>query len=135
MAKLSSLRSDLSRESSGIEIQYPGTDIVCLIARIGNPAYEEHAKRLRRTARAKFSTTEITELQAKQAIAPAIAQHVLKDVRNLQDDAGNAVTYTPEYGEAMLRDPSFHDFYDWVLECARNAELFKVSAAEEVKGN
>jgi hypothetical protein len=137
MAKLSSISSDLSREMNGVPVTYPGTDIVCTIARLGNPDYDAEAKKIRKFARtaASIGGGELSERESKDILAPAVAKHILLDMKNAQDDNGADVTYTPAYGEQLLKDPRYHDFYDWVLVQSKNAELFAAGQTEVVRGN
>lgn len=137
MGKLSSIRSDVTREKNGVSVRYPGTDIVCVVARLGNPAYEDEARQMRRAARARIAVKggELTERESKDELAGPVSRHILLSMKNAQEDDGSPMPDTPERRETLLRDPSYHDFYDWVLEQSRNVELFRADQLEGTKGN
>ena len=76
-------------------------------------------------------TPEDTERTTKEAIAHTI----VLGWRNLEDDNGNSIPYSPEKALEFLKDPEMLDFYNWVLLTANNAELFRKQFDAESEGN
>lgn len=136
MAKLSSIASDPTLENNGVWRTYPGTDIKVLVARLGNPDYERHAKSLRRHKRAQAAADgTLSEREAKDAIAPAVAKHILKGWENLQDDTGADIPYSEAEAIKLLCNDDYHDFYTWVLKVAQDSDAYRREAEAAAKGN
>lgn len=137
MAKLNALRADLKKESAGVWERYPNSDVSVLVARLGNPKFEAQARLLRKNARLrrKAEGGEITESEAQQAIAPAVAQHILLGWKNLEGDDGKPIEYSPARALELLNDPTMHDFYSWILRVAGDGDLFRLEVEEELAGN
>lgn len=143
MAKLSTLKADPKKEADGIWETYPGSDVMCRIARIGNPRFQAAARKMRRDAKMRAAAEGVASgalsgdsPAAKAAVAPAIAEYVLLEIKNLQADDDSTIDGTRlEERIKVLQDPQMHDFYDWVLGVASNANAYRVEAEEATAGN
>lgn len=136
MAKLRSIASDLKLESEGSWRTFPGTDIRCKIARTGNPDYERHTRSLRMSRKVQSAEDgTLTEREAREEIAPAVAKHILKDWMNVQGDDGNEINFSEAEALKILLNPEYNDFYTWILRCAQDEKAFRVKVEEAGKGN
>ena len=65
----------------------------------------------------------------------AMAHHVLLGWKDIEDDDGNPLEYSPETALELLRDPGLRDLYQFVLTQANERALFRQEVEEESKEN
>jgi len=132
MAKLREFKADLTKEAEGIWNTYTGTDVECLIARVGNPEFQRARRRALKDAKVKAAASgQLTEAQSKDAMAPTVARFILLGWKNIEDDDGNAIEYSVDAAVKLLRDPEFHDWYDWILTTANDGMLYRHDEVDE----
>jgi hypothetical protein len=134
MAKLSSVRSDPDLESKGVWCTFEGS-MKFLIARSGNPAYNERLRRLREPLIQNIRARDIDPEKIEAVVRECIAHHVLLDWQNVEDDKGEPIRYTPEVGLKVLADPAYRDVYQFVKNMADNSALFRKAVVEVSLGN
>lgn len=135
MAKLRTIKTDSAAERDGVWMKYPGTDIEIKIARFGNPSFEADSREFRTLAKQAKDGVELTERESKDAVAPAVARHLVKDWRNLEDDDGAAIPFSQERAVELLKTPELHDLYDWIVAQSRNADRFRRAEVAATVGN
>jgi len=139
MAKLSSLRSDLSKEKDGVWVEF-GEGVAFKIARTRSPefknAIERMVKQYRRThPRATTEDMFANDEAAREQIAPHMAESLLLDWRNIDDDDGKAIPYSTGEAKKILVDPELFDVFAFVLEQAGRSELYRREDVEKDSGN
>jgi hypothetical protein len=134
MAKLSSIKTDLSKVADGVWVTYGDTDIELLIASTESRPYKRARDRLMkphlRQVRKRMTGEEILDV-----IKPAVAKHILLDWRNLQDDDGQLISYSPEKAMEFFENPALGDFYTFILEVAGETAMFRQQDLEDAAGN
>jgi hypothetical protein len=131
--KFSHFVTDQNKEIKGVEVQYPGTDLVLIVGRITNPNYENHLSKLTRPHIASIRKRTIDPVLYDNLVAQAMSHHVLLGWKNLEDDNENAIPYSQ--GKAYELLTSSKDFFRTVQELASDVELFRRDDQQEVKGN
>ena len=135
MAKLSIFRSNKEAELNGTWTQI-GHGMELLIARIGNKNYQQflqkHGKALRPALKHGISSAQTSE-ELETLVRKAVAKHVLLGWKNVEDEDGNPLQYSPELAEKLFID--MPDFYKIVVELADGAELFRQDTQQDSLGN
>lgn len=130
--KLSSIKRDTNAAETGVWINKVYQDLDLKIASAGNRKYLDMLRQLMKPYQRNYKTMAdeiFVEIQNR-----AIAKHVLVDWRNLQDDLGNDIAYTPEKAFELLQDAENSDFRKLVVDLSEEAELFRKEALEELVG-
>ena len=128
MAKISEIMSDMDKVENGVWEKY-SAGIELLIANINNTKYRKARSRLLKPhmRRLKFiSADEILDL-----IKPAAAKHLLIGWKNIEDEKGNPIPYSPEKALEFFNDPKLVDLYNFVLEIAGENTAFAQELKEE----
>src|SRR5690606_19221049 len=137
MALLKVIATDLQKEERGVWTTYPGTDLELLVARIGNPQWESMSRKLLRQVRKERRKGELSEREAKQLLAPAVARCILLDWKNLEDEGPDGNPVPIPYSEAkaleLLRDPRFKDLYEFVFSFANDGQAYTVDLEDDSK--
>jgi|TARA_R100000501_G_C2618568_1_gene112040 hypothetical protein len=134
MAKLNSVALNPESSVEGIWVTYM-YDIELKIARLGNSKYKEYAAKLLapfvRESRGKVLPDERLEKVTK----PAVANCILVDWRNIQNDDGTEFEYSPEKALEILSDDKYVDLYEFVMLTSGNSEIFRAELQEDSAGN
>jgi len=124
MAKLSQIKSDPKKTDEGIWLDF-AAGIRLKIARLHNPAYAKYMTALQkpyiRQVRAGTLDAEISARLTKQVVA----------WENIEDEKGQAIPYSPEKALELISDPTLFELYDFVLEVAASAELYRAQLHED----
>lgn len=134
MPQLTKYRTDQRREEDGVWVDF-ADGIEFLIARIGNPKYEEYLRKIGKPYRHQMRANIMDSRELEQLSKKAIARHILLDWKNVTDEDGNPLPYTPEEGERVFNDPALRDIYRFVVEVAVDREFFTKQDEEEAEGN
>jgi hypothetical protein len=134
MAKLTKFRTDAHKERGGQWFPFR-EGIEFLIASIECAAYQgafraalkQHKHRLRADA---IDDETMAKMQAK-----LIADHLLLDWKNVDDDDGKPLTFSTAAAERFLADPQLRSVAKFVLECAGDEAAYRAETQEAVKGN
>jgi hypothetical protein len=134
MAKLSQIKTDTDKAEKGVWQHY-ALDIQLCIASINNTAYKRERSRvlkpyLRRIRSGSMSSEDILEV-----LKPAVARYLLLDWKNIDDENGQPITYSPEKALELFGDASLSDLYDFVLEVAGETELYRKELLEQAAKN
>lgn len=134
MAKLSSIKSDVLKETKGVWVEYENTGIEALVARVGNA---EYAKFIREKTRPKpgHRQKRFTNEDMEAIVKEAICRHCWLGLRGADDEEGKPIVYTPEVGMRLMGDPEYRDFVQFVSLSANDMQLFRAEAIEEVLGD
>jgi hypothetical protein len=134
MARLRAIRTDQQKAEAGVWVPY-AEDIEVCVASLNSKTYQDHRERLMaphlKMARAKRMSPE----QVLEIVRPAVAKHLIRDWKNIQDDDGVDIPYSPQKAEEILSDPGMLDFYDFILDAAGNVTLFRQEMLEDGRGN
>lgn len=134
MVKLSQFKSDLDKERLGVWITF-AEGIRFRVARMGNAQYVAASRELLKPHRDRIRRGVMDEEEIERLSLSAIAEHILTGWENIDDDAGNAVPYSPAKAAEILGDPQYRDVYDFVLSTARRSELYRIQDREIDLGN
>ena len=134
MAKLSSVKIDPDLETKGVWVAFEG-DMKFLIARAGNPAFQERMRKLREPIIDALRRRSADPEKVEAMIQDAVAHHVLLDWENVTDDEGKPIHYTPEVGIATFANPGYRDVYRFVMEVANDGALYRQRVTDDAQGN
>ena len=112
MAKLSSVKQDISKQNDGVWLEWE-RGIWLRIARMGNDRYkaELEAQSARNLAAREKGEPEVS---SDEFFPELLAKTVLTGWRNVEDDSGSPLPYTWERGAEALRDPALRDMANFV---------------------
>lgn len=134
MAKLRSLRRDPKKVEDGVWAAFEA-GIEFRVARWGNPRFVAVYAEKMRPHQAAAQAGVLSEDVEGRIVAETVAETVLRDWKNVTDDAGAEIPYSVERGVETLLDPDYADVYDFVLRTAKNASLFRASELGRAAGN
>lgn len=139
MAKLSQLRTDLTKELEGVWIHYE-LGIEFLIARTRHPEFKSAITKMERKHRRGFKQNKtiietMTDSESKKTMSPLIAKHIIRDWKNIQDEKGKTIPYSEKEALKILLDPELEDVYIFILTSANESENFRKIQLEEDAGN
>lgn len=126
MADLGTIRIDTEASTKGVWVPYIG-DIELLIARNGNPKYEEVVARL--VQENPDLTRRETEIRDR-----AMAEAILLDWKNVQVD-GEDIPYSVEKAYEFLSDPELKDFHSFVMVHSTTSKAFLKQSRENAEKN
>ena len=137
---LSGIGLDLDAEQEGIWHTYPNTDLKFRIARLGHPEYARATRKLARKQKTHLRNVELNEKEARNFLAPAVAQFIIMDWENFEEPGEKKgelkqIKYTAKRAEEFLRDPRFPHIYTWILEMAGDAECYQKLQVDEAAKN
>jgi len=133
MVKLSNLAVDSTASEEGVWAEYEA-GIEFKIARLGNPRYQQELARLIGRL-SKRGQRDWAGERLEKAQRPAVARHIIRDWRNVDDDDGNTIPYSPEKALEIISDPQYQPIYDWIMQVAQDEEEYRLSRVEEQAGN
>lgn len=134
MGKMSSIKQDLNLESDGVWMMFE-EGIEVKIASINNVRFKDRLKRI----------TKPHLEQLRRGIAPdgledklwkqAGAHEIVRDWRNIQDDEGNEVVYSPEQCLEYFSQDAYREFFNFVVRSANASTVFRVRQESQAEGN
>jgi len=134
MAKISSFKQDLTKESEGVWFDFE-SGIRVLIASTNSPKFKKFLKALTKPhIQAIRSNTASVDLQTA-LFKKAGSKYLVLDWENIEDDDGNPIECTPENCLEIFNDPALREFYNFVVQSAGSAEAFRVEFEAESAGN
>lgn len=126
--KISSLAYDRVKEEDGVWIEWV-EGVQLRIARWNNPKYLAYIRK--RTATSGIRTRILDHVQ--DWIIEATAKFILKNWKNIQDDAGEEILHSEEKSLEFLN--KYPDLFEFVQEVAQDKESYRVNEQEESVGN
>lgn len=130
MAQLSSIMLDLDKVEGGRECKHP-SGVVCVIANIHSRPYREAREAALKPFVREIRSGAMTNEQISEKIKPVVAKHLLLGWKNLTDEAGNEIPYSPEKASQYFNDPAFAAFYAWVLDEAGETAAYHEQVMED----
>ncbi len=134
MAKLSSIKMDLTKSAEGIWQDY-AAGIRLLVACLSNPAYAQYLTLLQRPHLRQIRAGTLDNSVAATLTKKAVARHILLGWENIEDDTGKPIPYSEQKAFEIISDPAYSDLYNFVLETAVSAELFRAEVQEDSAKN
>lgn len=134
MAKLSALRTDPTKEISGVWVDYDD-GIKLLIARLNNPNYEKFITDRQNPNIGKYRVRKQSNAEIETLVMEAVAHTVLLGWQNVDDDEGKPLAFSPKAALGYFKDPSYRDFYKFVLFTANSQEQYMAESKEQAAGN
>lgn len=134
MARLSSLKADSRKEVEGVWMSWEH-GVSLLIARLNNPGFQAHVRKATRSKTKAIRQGSISDEEMERVSLEAIAHHVLLGWKNIEDDDGNPLEYSPETALELLSDPGLRDLYQFVLTQSNERELYRQEVEDDSKGN
>lgn len=131
--KLSDVRFD-SAQVDGIWVTFYG-DLEFLIAREGNPEYNEAMRVALRPHAEEARDSELTDQTFEELRKRVSSEHVVKGWRNMQDDEGNEIEYSPEKAYEILNDPAYEELWLFVVVQSRKYEKYRRHSIKRAEGN
>lgn len=130
--KFSSFLTNQDLEVNGVEVTV-GDGLVLVIARINNPNYTNHLRKISKPYQKLSGKMDIPQQEMERLTAEAASYHILKGWKNLQDDDGKEIPYSQAKAyELMIQS---RDFLELVLQHATDANLYKEGIKETQSGN
>lgn len=138
MARLKNLRVDPDKAKDGVWIPWI-LGIELLIARRGNDRFNkalqtEMEGKLADIRRETQENDGVSEIQ-RDCTVRAVSEAILLDWKNIEDDDGNPIEYSPAEAYKLLSDPTLADLYDFVLICSNDADRYRARVDKETAKN
>lgn len=134
MVKLSGLRIDADKANNGVWHDWRG--VRWLIARMGNPAYQEKLEQEMEPILHVIAANEGKKCDERDnAIMVAAAHGLLLDWEQLEDDNGNDLDFSPEAALRIFKDPELRDVYDFVMTRANAQQFYLREETAKLAGN
>ena len=134
MAKLNTLKADSAKESDGVWVSWEhGVELK--IARLNNPNFQAEIRKLTAPLTKKIRSGQVADGEMEALSQKAMASHVLVGWRNIEDEDGKPLKYTPKRSLDLLTDPGLRDLYQFVLTQANERELFRLETVADSRGN
>lgn len=131
MPSINSIKRDTDKSENGVWVEY-AKDVEVCIRPMPNKEFNEFLQRSARgrgRARRRMQENDDIDVQRR-----AVAHHVLIDWKNVEDEDGNPLPYTPEaVGEFVSGE--FEDLYLFVVGVASDETLYRKEEAEEEAKN
>lgn len=133
--RFSNFKTDKKKETDGVDVEF-GAGLTLRVARIGNPRYEAKIAELRRPH------LQILRRQQDSAEKDALIQEILQKVAaetvllgwsGLTDDKDQPIPYSKEKALELFKDAP--DFFEAVMDIARDVRHFRTDSLEASKGN
>lgn len=129
--KISTFATDLDLEEKGVWVEI-GDGGSLLIARIGNPKYNEHVRRTAKPYKRQVRQGTMDEKLSAKLLNESMANTILLDWKGIEDDKGKPIKYTVEAAGQLLND--LKDFRALVFELATEQQTFRRQEME-AEGN
>lgn len=115
--RITALKTDENLEQAGAWYTYPGSPdktkpMRLRIARIRNPAHRDGLRAEIVAAQSAHPNGDIPDLELREITIRAMAQHILLDWENIEDDDGNTITYSVANATALLKIPAFFEIVE-----------------------
>jgi hypothetical protein len=122
MAKLNAIAVDLQKSNDGVWVDHE-LGYSFKIAEAGNENYMKYLRQIQKPVLARIRIKE--EGLMEDLVKQAAAKFILVDWKNIEDESGQPIPYSPEKALELFKNPALHKIYDWILEKANDFELYK----------
>lgn len=139
MSLYKQFQTDKELERNGIEVNYgpnsKGQEIIFTIARAGgaNEDYSTDFERTMKPHRRALQTETMNRKLFERLVRGVFARTVVKGVKNLEDENGNALEPTAENVEKVLAD--LPELYNDLQDIANKSVAFRKQILEADAGN
>lgn len=131
---INELAMDLDTAREGKWVTYKGSDFELKIASTkSNRLFDKHRRSLLKGKRHRSSQANMSERDAKLLIAPAVANHVVKDWRGLSENGVDS-PYSSSKCLEMISDDRFIDLFEFIMEVATDGDEY-LSMLEDSEEN
>lgn len=128
MVKLSQVTLDKERQTEGVWSPDPwGHGFEFLIASSDSPDFRRAASEAVRLR----DDPKTTDKDVQDALTRAVAKHILKGWRGLEDDSDAPIPYSFERSCDYMGLPQFAHFRSWVESASGRTERFFCTSAEQ----
>lgn len=127
MFRLSDIAIDPQAATDGVWETYADTFEV-RIARTNNRRYQQM---LGEAIAEHGGLRKLTPEESDAIVVRCMGAAIVTGWRGLFDDEGKEVPYSPERAAAILGDPRYQDFRDWVAMRAADRERYRARSIEE----
>lgn len=134
MANIESIKTDVKKEESGVWVDF-AEGIELKIARARNPKYQELLRNLVEPKKKDIRDDKLTIEQLADVVLEVRAHTVLLDWKNIEDNDGVAIPYSPAKAMEFFRDPELKDFHTFVIAISENADQYKKDLVKDSEKN
>lgn len=130
---------DIDKASKGVLFQFGARENAFLvrIGRMGNPVHKKAIERIRKDFFAKKpSGYRMTDDEGRRIADEAIAEGIIFGWDGLADeDTNEPIVFSKDAAFAILQNPVYEEFRDWVLVKSNEQEAFHKERRAEIVGN
>lgn len=134
MVKLKQIALDSEKQVNGTWVSYLG-DAELLIASSASPEFRAFVRETIRPHRKEFKANRIKEDRMRELMAPGFGRFLLRGWRNITEDDGTAIQYTPEKATELLMREDLRHLYDFVVVKSREYGNYVQETLEDDLGN
>ena len=134
MGSLSQFRLDNDKSTEGIWRKF-GAGIEVKIARMHNPDFNKYYEEIRGPHLSQIRSRSIDMETSVDLMKRAVARWIIRDWKNLEDEKGKAIKYSPEKAYEIISDPANVLFYDFILDVSASVNLFFEEQKEQAGKN
>lgn len=134
MANIESIKTSIDKENDGVWVDF-SMGIQLKIARARNPKYQELLRTLIDPKRVEIREDKISIEGFNDILFQVRAKTVLLDWKNIEDNDGKAILYSPEKALEFLKNPELKDFHTFVVAISENADQYKKDLIEASEKN
>jgi hypothetical protein len=134
MASLSKFRFDMDKSVQGVWVPF-AADIEVKIARLYNPEFNRYYAEIREPHLTRLRNKNGQDKTGAELMKDAVANCIIKDWKNLQDDDGKTIKYSPEKALEIISDEANALFYDFILDVAGTLQFFFIQQKEQAVKN
>lgn len=134
MGSLSKFRLDIDKSVEGQWFPF-AEGIEVKIARMHNAEYDKYLDELRQPHIHQIRTGTLDVKTFDEITKKAMAKCVIRDWKNLQDEKGKEIKYSPEKAYEILNDPENEIFLGWIERISESVQLFIKEQKEQAVKN
>ena len=134
MANIELIKTSLDKELNGVWVDF-AEGIQLKIARARNPKYQELLRDFVEPKRKDIREDKLEINDFNNILLEVRAKTVLLDWKNIEDNEGNTILYSPEKALEFFRDPELKDFLTFVIAVSENADQYKKDLTEGSEKN
>lgn len=110
---------DIEKENIGDWVQSPRyPDVWAKVRGINNVDFRRAMSESTQKARRMYGRQPIPTDVEERIVAKAVVKHILLDIKGLEDDSGEPIKYSPDFGMKIMTDPEFRNLADFVVWAA-----------------
>lgn len=134
MANIEKIKTSVEKEVDGVWVDF-AMGIQLKIARARNPKYQELLRKLIDPVRVEIRDDKLDIKDFNDIILEVRAKTILLDWKNIEDENGNTIQYSPEKAIEFFKNPELKDFYKFVVTISENADQYKKDLIESSEKN